>query len=212
LARALDVVGERWTLVIVQELQKRPTKYGDLKRRLPGIGTSVLADRLRKLEAARILGRRAGPVGEGVVYELTERGRSLEAALRALREWGAEFLFDPDADGASGHTFDLGYVDGFERIPGGSFQVTVDDRPTALTFRQGELTQRSGAAPDAEITIDTSMGFLRRWAAGDVDWDAGVADNSVRVEGSSEAWLRWLVSSGYLPTYQPEDEQTPDPQ
>jgi DNA-binding HxlR family transcriptional regulator len=65
LARALDVVGERWTLVIVQELLKRPSRYGDLASRLPGIGTSVLADRLRKLEAARVVERVPGPGGGG---------------------------------------------------------------------------------------------------------------------------------------------------
>jgi len=75
LARALDVVGERWTLVIVQELQKRSMRYGELRRRLPGIGRSVLADRLRKLKTAGVLARRAGAVGESTQYELTDRGR-----------------------------------------------------------------------------------------------------------------------------------------
>src|SRR6185437_6861214 len=90
LARALDVIGERWTLVIVQELQKRAMRYGELQGRLPGIGTSALSDRLRKLETAGVVERRAGAVGGGVRYGLTERGRALEPALAALREWGVQ--------------------------------------------------------------------------------------------------------------------------
>ena len=96
LARALDVVGERWTLVIVQELLKRPSRYSELARRLPGIGTNVLADRLRKLETAGVAERIPGPVGEGVTYALTDRGRGLSDALEALRRWGVSYLTDPN--------------------------------------------------------------------------------------------------------------------
>ena len=210
LARALDVVGERWSLVIVQELQKRSMRYGELQRRLPGIGTSALADRLRKLETAGVLDRRAGPVGESTRYELTERGHSLEPALRALREWGAEFLFDPSADGAAEHTFDLGYVDGVEQIPDGEFQVTVDSRPTTLTFSHGELKQHAGAAANAAATIDTGMSFLTRWAAGTVDWETGVQQGDVQVKGPNDAWVHWLAASGYLTRYPPAAEDQAD--
>src|SRR6516225_3852570 len=95
LARALDVVGDRWTLVIVQELLKRSRRYSDLVRRLPGIGTTVLADRLRKLEAAGVVERQPRGVGEGVEYALTERGLALDRALDALRRWGVVYLTDP---------------------------------------------------------------------------------------------------------------------
>ena len=73
LARALDVVGERWSLVIIQELLKRPSRYGELQARLPGIGSSVLADRLRRLEQAGVVARQPGAVGAGVLYALTDR-------------------------------------------------------------------------------------------------------------------------------------------
>ena len=88
LSRALDVIGERWTLVIVQELLKQPCRYGALLDRLPGISTSVLADRLRRLERAGVVAREPGAVGAGVMYALTPRGQELEEALRALRRWG----------------------------------------------------------------------------------------------------------------------------
>src|ERR1041384_5946538 len=119
LAKALDVVGERWTLVIVQELLKRPYRYTDLLARLPGIGTSVLTDRLRTLERAAVVTREPGPAGGGVVYTLTDRGRALDAALRELRQWGAGFLADPTADGSADQRFDVTYVAGIETMADG---------------------------------------------------------------------------------------------
>src|SRR3981189_1185495 len=88
LARALDVIGERWTLVIVQELLKQPRRYGALHDRLPRISTSVVADRLRRLERAGVVAREPGTVGAGVAYTLTARGQDLKEALSALRQWG----------------------------------------------------------------------------------------------------------------------------
>jgi len=207
LARALDVIGERWTLVIVQELQKRAMRYGELQGRLPGIGTSALSDRLRKLETAGVVERRAGAVGGGVRYGLTERGRALEPALAALREWGVQFLVDPSADGGSEHRFDVRYVEGAERIPDGDFELTVAGEPAAFAFSGGALTQHPGPAPAPELTIDTDASFMRRWARGDADWDGGRADGSVRVAGSEASWTHWLAASGYLLRYPPDPER-----
>src|SRR5438045_2891914 len=145
LARALDVVGERWTLVVVQELLKRPSRYGDLAGRLPGIGTSVLADRLRKLEAAQVVERVPGPVGEGVVYALTDRGRGLSDALEALRRWGVAYLTDPTADGVPHHEFDLHYVAGIDALHDAEFGLVVDGKPTTLRFSRGHLDQAAEA-------------------------------------------------------------------
>jgi DNA-binding HxlR family transcriptional regulator len=204
LARSLDVLGDRWTLVIVQELLKRSSRYGALIDRLPGIGTSVLADRLRRLEAAGVLVRRPGAVGDGVLYELTDRGRALEEPLRALRQWGAQFLFDPTADGHTDQSFDMTYVEGIDRLSDGEFELIVDDEPTRLRFAKGQLHQEPGAATAAELAVRTTSTFLTAWAAGDVDWDGGVLAGDVTVEGPPDAWQRWLATTGYLLSYEPE--------
>ncbi len=204
LARALDVVGERWMLVVVQELHKRAMRYGELQRRLPGIGTSALSDRLRKLEAAGVVERQAGAVGDGVRYCLTERGRALEPALAALREWGVQFLVEPSADGGIEQRFDVRYVDGAERIPDGEFELTVAGKPVAFAFSGCALSQRPGPAASPELKIDTDASFMRRWARGDADWESGRADGSVRVAGSDVSWTRWLGASGYLLRYPSE--------
>jgi DNA-binding HxlR family transcriptional regulator len=204
LARALDVVGERWTLVIVQELLKRPRRYGELVARLPGIGTSVLADRLRRLERAGLVAREPGAVGAGVVYTLTERGRALDEALCALRRWGVRYLADPTADGAGVHRFDVSYVGGIETVADGQFQLVVDERPTTLRFAAGRLSQEPGAAPGAELIVRTTSTFLDRWAAGKVGWDDGRASGDVFVDGPEAAWPRWLAATGYLLNVEPE--------
>jgi DNA-binding HxlR family transcriptional regulator len=89
-ARALDVVGDRWVLLIARELLALgPSRYTDLKRGLPGIASNLLADRLRTMEADGLVERRdaPAPIGTGV-YTLTARGRDLEDVLRALTRWG----------------------------------------------------------------------------------------------------------------------------
>jgi DNA-binding HxlR family transcriptional regulator len=198
------VIGERWTLVIVQELMKRPSRYGELLERLPGISTSVLADRLRRLETAGVLERRPAPVGEGNLYELTARGRELETPLQALREWGVSFLVDPSADGHREHRFNMSYVKGIDTLPDATFELRVDGHPTTLTFSAGALHQRAGAPTTPQLAVHTSSTFMSRWAAGDVDWDDGRATGEVAVEGSRESWPNWLAATGYLLAYPPE--------
>jgi DNA-binding HxlR family transcriptional regulator len=201
LARGLDVVGDRWTLVIVQELMKRPSRYGDLLRRLPGIGTTVLAERLRKLENAGVVERRPGSVGEGVEYAITSRGMGLAPALEALRRWGVEFLTDPAADGADDHSFDVRYVDGIEWLSPGEFGLVVDGNTTTLSFAEGRLDQTRGASRTAELVVMTTSAFMDRWAAGEVTWDEGLAAGEVELSGSATSWKRWLAATGYLLVY-----------
>jgi DNA-binding HxlR family transcriptional regulator len=89
IARALDLVGERWGLLIVRDLILGPKRFTDLRRGLPGIGTNVLAARLKELERGGVVARRAlPPPAASTVYELTEYGRALEGPLLAFGRWG----------------------------------------------------------------------------------------------------------------------------
>jgi DNA-binding HxlR family transcriptional regulator len=203
LARSLDVVGERWTLVIVQELMKRPRRYGELHRRLPGIGSTVLAERLRKLEASGLVERRPGAVGEGVLYVLTERGQALDSALEALRRWGVEYLTDPGADGATSREFDVRYVDGIEHLAAGEFELVVDETRTVLRFDGGRLTQTAGEAVAPELTVTTTSAFMVRWAAGEITWQQGLAGGDVAHTGTEASWDRWLAATGYVARFEP---------
>jgi len=99
-AHALDLVGERWALLVVRELMPGPKRYTDLAEHLPGIGTNILASRLRDLEAAGIVTKRTlPPPAASRVYELTEYGQELRTVVRELALWGARSLGPPtDAD------------------------------------------------------------------------------------------------------------------
>ena len=96
MARALDVLGERWTLLIVRELLTGPKRFKDLLDGLPGIGTNLLAGRLKELEGEGLLRRTTLPPPAGsAVYELTGRGRDLEPVLMGLARWGVDLLGQP---------------------------------------------------------------------------------------------------------------------
>ena len=95
-AKALDVVGNRWALLIVRELLVGPRRFGDLMDALSGIGTNLLSQRLRELQEADVVGKRTLPPPAGsVVYELSERGRDLAPAILTLAHWGTPFLGAP---------------------------------------------------------------------------------------------------------------------
>ncbi|WP_145738354.1 winged helix-turn-helix transcriptional regulator [Saccharopolyspora dendranthemae] len=98
LARSLDVVGERWTLLIVRELLPGPMRYTELKTSLNGIATNLLAERLRTMETNGIVERRLE--GSGVAYALTRRGAELRAPMEALGRWGAPLLATGRGDDA----------------------------------------------------------------------------------------------------------------
>ncbi|HTU71914.1 MAG TPA: helix-turn-helix domain-containing protein [Trebonia sp.] len=96
LARALELVGERWALLIIRDLSVRPRRYTDLLEGLPGIPTNVLSTRLKELEQSGIVERRVAPAPQrGVLYALTPAGQALEPAVLTLGRWGAAQLEDP---------------------------------------------------------------------------------------------------------------------
>src|SRR5580765_7427522 len=100
LAKALDVIGDRWTLLIVRELLLRgPCRYTDIRNGLPGIATNLLAERLRALEDAGLAGREAAPPPiAATLLRLTPRGEELRAVVHAIGRWGGALLREPGPD------------------------------------------------------------------------------------------------------------------
>jgi DNA-binding HxlR family transcriptional regulator len=102
LARSLDVLGDRWNLLIIRELFARDSRYSDLRDGLPGIATNLLADRLRQLQADEVIeAYEAPPPVRATVYRLTDRGRGLGPVMRSLVSWGMPLL----ATGQAGDAF-----------------------------------------------------------------------------------------------------------
>ena len=96
IAKASEILGDRWTLLIVREMLGGAKGFNELQRGLPGISRSVLTDRLRSLERAEIVARRTGPKGRTLEYQLTPAGRDLEPVVQAMGEWGVTWSFtDP---------------------------------------------------------------------------------------------------------------------
>ena len=107
LARAFDVVGERWTPLLLRELAMGPRRYADLQAALPGVGTSLLAQRLKELEADGVVRRRfLSPPAARWVYDLSDDGHELAAALVPLARWGVKRLGAPQ----EGETFSLSWM------------------------------------------------------------------------------------------------------
>ncbi|MGW1066311.1 winged helix-turn-helix transcriptional regulator [Streptomyces aureus] len=126
-ARALDAVGDRWTLLIVRELLGGPRRYTDLHADLPGVSTDVLASRLKDMERDGLsTRRRLPPPGAAYVYELTARGRELLPVLHALGEWGAPALGElRPTDAVRAHWFALPLLRGLEAVGAGEGLVEV---------------------------------------------------------------------------------------
>lgn len=161
IARALDVVGERWSLLIVRELVLGPRRYTDLRRALPGMWTNLLAERLRQLESAGVVQRRElPPPAARTVYELTERGRQLESVLLDLGSWGIPLLDGERGEVPSTTAVLLGLRAFFRP----EVTTSTDERyavrvgPEALTamVQHGRLEFRPGApdAPAAALQAD----------------------------------------------------------
>jgi DNA-binding HxlR family transcriptional regulator len=154
IAYALDLVGERWALLVVRELMHGPKRYTDLAERL-GIGTNILAARLRDLEAGGIVTtRKLPPPAASRVYELTDYGRELKAAIRELALWGARSLGPPTAEDELFPGWLENALDGVLApiAPPGRFEFRVGDEVASLV--DGEARPGPVEEPDVVVAGD----------------------------------------------------------
>jgi DNA-binding HxlR family transcriptional regulator len=154
-AHALDLVGDRWALLIVRELMPGPKRYTDLNEHLPGIGTNILATRLRDLEASGILIRRTlPPPAASRVYELTDYGRGLRSVIKELGLWGARSLGPPTAQETLFPGWLQNAIDVILRpsAPPGRFEFRVGDEVASLV--DGVAQAGSIDAPDVLVEGD----------------------------------------------------------
>ncbi|MFG2309909.1 winged helix-turn-helix transcriptional regulator [Streptomyces sp. NPDC048566] len=163
-ARALDAVGDRWTLLIVRELLGGPRRYTDLHADLPGVSTDVLASRLKDMERDGLATRRRLPPPAGAqVYELTERGAELLPVLQALGAWGAPALAARrPTDAVRAHWFALPLLRALHALGAGRglLEVRLDEgcfhvrlgSPQAPPYGDGPAP----GEPDARLTLDTA--------------------------------------------------------
>ena len=176
-AHALDVVGDRWALLVVRELTQGPKRYTDLADGLPGIGTNILAARLRDLEAAGIVMKRTlPPPAASRVYELTDYGLELKPVMRELALWGARSLGPPTAEDELFPGWLVCPIDMIlaPRAPTGRFEFRVGDEVASLS----DGNACAGPLEDADVVVSAPdpaafyhLFVERRWDEIDVEGD-----------------------------------------
>jgi DNA-binding HxlR family transcriptional regulator len=197
IARALDLLGERWALLVVRELLLGPKRFTDLRAGLPHVSPDVLSQRLRELEAAGIVRRRRlPPPAASSVYELSERGAALEPVLLELGRWGSAAPF-PEGDPALGVDSAVIALEAMfdPQAAGdltGSFELRLAGQPFRLRIADGELEVARGSPERPDATIETEPGTLA-----EVLWQGrGLADaqrsGELRIDGSRPAATRLL--------------------
>lgn len=181
IAHALDLVGERWSLLVVRELlEEGPMRYSDLHARLDGCGTNILAARLKALEAGGVVRRRRlDPPAASWVYELTEYGSELRDVLHVLAHWGARSLGPPALEG----DLEPGWLHGALQIAApprcgaGRIEFRIGDEVASLDG--GDVVDGPLPEPDAVVTGD-GLGFYRLFVEHDLD-AVSVAGDADRV-------------------------------
>jgi DNA-binding HxlR family transcriptional regulator len=193
IARALDVVGERWALLVVRELLLGPQRFSDLRRALAGASSNMLTDRLRELEANGVVARRRLPApAASSVYELTPSGRELEPILLALGNWGGRFAV-PAPDHLSA-TSVLLYLRGSRRPdPGTVYRIQLDDQVWTVRTVDTRLEVEPGppAVPDAGLRTDPAT--LNALLSDPTGLKSAVAAGTASVTGDEAALLRLLT-------------------
>jgi DNA-binding HxlR family transcriptional regulator len=197
LARALELVGERWALLVVRDLLTGAKRFTDLRRGLPRIPTNILATRLRELEAAGIVRRRLAPGPRGpVVYELTGYGRELEEVVLRLGLWGARSLGQPGPDDvltADALVVALRATFRPEAARGHSFgvELRVGDAVVHARVADGAVHAAAGELPGADLVVRTGP-QLRALLAGELEPAEALAAGSVQVSGDPALLTRFV--------------------
>ena len=200
MAKALDLVGDRWTLLVVRELSLRgPSRYTDLRNGLPGVATNLLAERLRDLEAAGLVAREeAPPPVATTLFKLTPRGEGLKPVLDQLMLWGLPLMVEQkEGDVVRSHWL-AGAIELMlnDARPDGdpvTLELRTGDEPIAVVARDGVVTATLGPAsdPDAVITgpprpiLGMLLGLRER---------AEAEAQGVKVEGDPAALTRFVAA------------------
>jgi DNA-binding HxlR family transcriptional regulator len=195
-AHALSLVGERWSLLIVRELMHGPKRYTDLTHGLPGIGTNILAARLKELEGCGIIQKRTlPPPAASTVYELTDYGAGLKEALYALARWGARSIGPPGPDDELYPEWGVNALPALfnpEAARGLTETYVLVVEGDAFTARivDGALDPGLGAAEDADVVVETDMETFFALASGELAAKDAVKSGRAELQGDLEALER----------------------
>jgi DNA-binding HxlR family transcriptional regulator len=197
-AHAMDVLGERWALLVVRELRLGPRRYTDLAASLPGIGPNVLAQRLRELERSGVLRRRTLPAPAAAkVYELTPWGAELEPVFAALARWGMrspqplEGVLSPDSVLLGMRTFFRGTEPWDAEI-----EIRLERDVYLLRVAGGAVTElRHGEAPAPDVVLSGGVDALHAVTSGRRSLDDALRAGALTVEGDPTVARRLMAAA-----------------
>ena len=177
IARALDVVGDRWTLLIVRELLLQgPCRFTDLKNNLPGIAPNLLSSRLKELEASGVITRAdAPPPVATVLYSLTEAGRALEPVVKTLGLWGLRLMADErPQDAFRPHWMAPAWFvkDADPDGPPAAIQLIAAGEQSVIELRGGGVHTRLGRADKPDLVLDGPPRAILELLNGLIDLEA----------------------------------------
>ncbi len=194
-AHALCLVGERWSLLVVRELLHGPKRYTDLVDGLPGIGTNILATRLRDLEEAGVARKRKlPPPAASSVYELTEYGAGLEEAVHALARWGARSLGPPGPDdelypewgvNALPALFDPEAARGLSE----TYVLRIGADVFSAHLEEGHLRAEQGATEEADLDAAMDMETFFALASGELEPRTALTEGRIELLAGKPARL-----------------------
>lgn len=197
-ARALEVVGERWALLIIRDLLVGPKRYTDLRAGLPRIPTNVLATRLKELEEAGLVVRRVQPRPSGsIVYELTPYGAQLEGVVLELGRWGARSLGEfRDGEIATAETLIMALRSTFQPAAAEgvrtSYELRFGEVVINAEVEDGSLATGIGPLPAADLVIEATAP-LTPLLAGEASVDEVLADGTVLISGEQAGLDRFAA-------------------
>jgi len=194
ISRALELVGERWALLIVRDLLVGPRRYSELAAGLPRIPSNILATRLKELQAAGVL--RRAPYSRVIVYELTPYGRELEPVVLALGAWGFKALGDPrDEQVITPDSITMDLRTAFRpevaaALPATAYGARLGDEGLLIRVDGERLDVSRGEGP-ADLAFATGPGILRLMS-GDLSPERAIATGVVDVlSGRSDLLVRF---------------------
>jgi DNA-binding HxlR family transcriptional regulator/putative sterol carrier protein len=199
IARSLDLLGQRWTLLIVRDLFLGPQRYTDLQAGLPGIASDILTARLRTLEDEGLVRRRElPPPAPARVYELTEEGRRLGPLIRALGEVGLTLLDTPAPDqpinpGPVVMSLNLRFRADEASDLTETYGLELDDQAFTVAVDRGTVRTERGAPASPAAAFRTDPGTLVALVRGGTTPAAAEADGALEVEGDRAALARFAA-------------------
>ena len=192
-ARALDIVGERWALLIVRDLLFGPKRFGTLRAGLSGVSPNVLSQRLRELEDAGLVRRdHLPPPADVAVYTLTDRGRALEPVLIELGRWGSAEPIDSGRElGVDAFALALKTTFVGRNSGDATYALQISGEWFGVTVRDGAVDITRGRPPSSDAELSGAVGALRSYAFGRESLDELRTAGSLTVSGSRAAARRF---------------------